>query len=510
MVDHISQIGRKSIIKQIQSETNKSRKADSLKQFEIQQGRIAQYVKENLRGSYFASTVREMNVVSSINIQRRVTNAKSTVYKHGVTRTFEGLNEDQQEIANLIYSDMQFNQKMHKANKIYNYQEQVIGAIIPKKGKLICKIFNLHHVDAIPSLEDSEEADTIIYSVFDREQYLMTESELPQRDNATGYQGYSNRSIPSITDAKLDISTEYDYKKSLERYIVWSIKYHYVMDGNGLVLDPETMQPSSEIDIESPLARAGFNILPFFDVHREKDFEFFVRPSNSLTDFTVEFNTRLSDLNSNIKMNGYSVAILKAPSDMQPENQTIGPAMILKLNTDHGSDKEVDFSFASPQSNIAEISDATDKFLNYFLTTEGLSSNVVNSSGQSEKHTSAIDRFIAILDRMSAHADDYEAFRNAEMQVWEIIKAWQVALSASDSLDSKYKIAGLPLDSKVSIKFEKPDFVKTESEKLDEVIRKLENGLISKIEAIMDLRGISFEQAQEVIKNIDSEETLEE
>ena len=155
-----------------------------------------------------------------------------------------------------------------------------------------------------------------------------------------------------------------------------------MMNGLGEVIDPDTGEADSSIDIESPLASE--EIMPFFEVARDKDFEYFVRSGNALTDFTIQFNSRLSDLANNIKMNGYAVAILKTPSSVKPSDITVGHSRIVHLPTDD-PDLEVDFQFTSPQSNISEISDANDRFLNYFVTSEGLGGDVVNSSGETEK-----------------------------------------------------------------------------------------------------------------------------
>ena len=104
------------------------------------------------------------------------------------------------------------------------------------------------------------------------------------------------------------------------------------MNGMGEVIDPETGEPTSNADIESPLASEG--IMPFFEIARDKDFEYFVRSSNALTDFTVQFNERLSDQSNVIKMNGYAVAILKTPSDVKPTDITIGASRVIHLPLD--------------------------------------------------------------------------------------------------------------------------------------------------------------------------------
>ena len=149
---------RMMLIGSIQSENNRARKQISLKQFEVQGGRLQQYVKENLRGQLDRSSVLEMPIVSSINIQKAVVDKKATIYKRKPTRVFTELVEDsdQKEKLELIYRDMKADVKLNKSNENYIYQDQSIGMIVPKDGKLIMRVFAMHQIDAIVDPKDPE------------------------------------------------------------------------------------------------------------------------------------------------------------------------------------------------------------------------------------------------------------------------------------------------------------------------------------------------------------------
>lgn len=493
---------RTKLIDSINSDANKARKQWSLRQFEVQNGRIQQYVKEDLEGQYSVDSVKEMPVVSSINIQKRIVDKKASIYKESPKRTFSDLEGTNLETLELIYKDMKINSKLNKSNKAFVYQNQSIGMILPKNGKLEMRIFKMHQIDNIPNPSDPETSGGFIISCFDRENYIQLYSNKKERSTATGVSGRSVRSSASAQDGlNSETSNEYEFKKYVEKYIVWTKELNFMMNGHGEVLDPETGEPSNDIEIESPLASEG--IMPFFEIATEKDFEFFVRASNSMTDFTIQFNTRLSDESNNIKMNGYAVGVLKAPSELQPQNQIIGPAMMLKLPTD--GEGEVDFSFASPNSNIGEISEANDKLLNYFITSEGLGSSAINSRGEAEKYNSGLDRFIAMIDRVQASKDDYELFSCAEADIYNIIKAWLRVLSSSDQLDAKYKTT-IPEESEVTVEYAKPEMVQTETEKLNNIKLKREEKLISRTSAIMELYNVDRERAEEIKEEIDEEE----
>jgi hypothetical protein len=180
--------------------------------------------------------------------------------------------------------------------------------------------------------------------------------------------------------------------------------------------------------------------------------------------------------------------------------------MLLKLPTDN-PDAEVDFEFTNPSSNIAEISEAIDKFLNYFVTSEGLGGSVVNSRGDSEKASSGIDRYLMMLSKIESHVDDYEAFNCAEHEIFKIIKKWLSVLDNSQ-LDQKYQTT-LPENSELEIDYYKPEMIETETEKLTNIEKKLDMELMSKKQAVMALHGIEDEdKAQDLLDDIRKDNEL--
>ena len=496
---------RTKLIGNINSENNKARKQWSFRQFEVAGGRIQQFVKESLEGQLYKDSVREMPLVSSINVQSAVTNKKATIYKKPPSRRYTETNDEQEETLNLIYKDMKADAKLNQSNKGFVYQDQSIGMVIPKNGKLIMRVFKMHQIDAIASDTDPETSEGFIISAFDRTMYEQLDTDRKEKDTATGVTGRSVRST-SNQDLDLEIAEKYQFQKYVEKYIVWTKELNFMMNGLGEVIDPETGVTDIGIDITSPLATE--NIMPFFETHRDKDFEYFVRPSNALTDFTIQFNERLSDLANVQKLNGYAVGILKSPTDVKPNNLVIGGAQLIHLPTDD-PDKIVDFTFASPQSNIAEISEANDKFLNYFVTSEGLSGDVVNSTGEGERATSGIDRFIQSIQKTEANVDDYEMYKCAENDIYEIVKAWLRVLNGSDQLNKKYQVGNINPESELEIEFHKPEMIQTETEIIANIEKKVDLGLMSKKQAIMQIHNIKDEdKAQEVLDKIADDNEL--
>lgn len=76
-------------------------------------------------------------------------------------------------------------------------------------------------------------------------------------------------------------------------------------------------------------------------------------------------------------------------------------------------------------------------------------------------------------------------------------------------LDQKYNFGAWPDSAELSIKFASPEMVQTEAEKQDSVIKLMDAGLLSKEEAIMQIRNVDQEKAKEILSEIDKPLNME-
>lgn len=487
------------IINNIKSDENKRRKAESFKQFEIFNDRISPYVKEYLKGFFQNNTVREMMHIGSMNICKRIVMGESSIYKNKPKRTFVNATPAQVEALENIYDDMNFNKLMQTANRFYKLQSQATVYIRPKKGKLIGTNLKMHQFDVIPDMDNPEKAEAYILSVFDRQLYT------PSPDNETAT-GFGNRFKMQAPDGiTMTIADNDDYKKQLkkERYVFWSEDQNFIMNGLGEIVsdDTETALPEH---------------LPFIDIAHGKDSEFFVRSGSTLCDFTVEYNAYLSTYHQIVAMQGFAQAWLKGPENLMPEYLVIGPNHILRLKTDPQLQSQVDFGFSNPGSDLAGVKEFGDNLLNIFLTTRGVDPSMINSQGNAIKYSSALERYLAMIEKFEISKDDYESFQLAEEQCFELIKQWHnAAIETSDLLDEKYLSSKIGDDVYLEIEFKKPEFTRSKSELIDEITKAKDSDLMSDIDGIMEFYGIGREAAIEKLAqikedNLKSRETLTE
>lgn len=495
-IDFLNPSARKNILDEIRGKENKNRKAESLKQFEILSDRQHQYVVEYLREQFSQKTVKEMPVISSINLAKRITTKEASLYADKPTRIFTTESEAEIEQINALYAAMGFDSKMLKANQVFKLQGQVHLMFVPKGGKLVCRVLMGHHVDVIPSETDPEVAEAYIISSMDKSEFMSNSTD-QSLNNPSGYTPQSGSQYRDGINQKTADAD--DYKASLERYAVWTKELNFVMDGNGKILsDVET--------IVSPLAEYG--IMPFVDIANEKDFEYFVRAGSSVTDFSIQYCGALSDLANVVKMQGWGQAFLKGSKELMPENIQIGPNFILKLPIDPNDKVETEFGFANASPDLAGSIQYIEMILSSFLTSRGLDASVVSGKGQSEKFSSGVERLLSMIQRFEASKSDMEIFRGAEEKSFEIIKAWNNILRGSDLIAADLQIAEIAEETKVVVKYKEPQMIQSRGEQLDSIMKERELGLKSRIDALMELNGIDRDAALKMAEEIDKDELI--
>lgn len=485
-----TQEGRQAVIQDIKSQENKDRKIKSLRQFEVYRGNIYTYVYNYLARQFSASTLKEIPIVASINIARRVVDQEASIYDREPERTFEDLSDDQRTAMEAIYEDACANVKLAFSNSMFKLQEQNTLMILPKQGKLTLRVLKNHQVDVIPNADNPEIADAYIISSLDKQ-----DSQFMSVGNANfNEQGTFTQRGDGVNQR---IGDPDDYKAHLDRYLVWTPEEHFFMDGSGQIVGQVEPNP--------------IGMLPFVDVSGEKDFEFWVRAASTVVDFAVEYNAALSMQNQVIKMQGFSQMWISGTKDTMPENLQVGPNFILKLIKGKGQDGETvdtEVGFASPTPDLAGTKGHLEMLLANFLSAKGLTTGLVTSA-KSDTYSSGLERMLAQIEQFSASRADFAIYRYAEERLYEIVKAWyNLALQTNGLLDPEYLSTPIGDDAKMNVSFEGPEMVKSEKEIVELAQLKEELGIASKVDSIMAVYGLDRDAALEKMKLIDEDNGL--
>jgi hypothetical protein len=448
----------------------------SLRDTDVYNSDIRPYVHEKLRKRFPPQVVRELPIVASVNIAKKVVDSKANLYKNSPDREFTDLDESQMDTMKKLYDDSGFDSQMLWSNKYYELQGQTHVKIVPHHGKIKVTPLKNHQVNVVPYLNDPEEGEIFILSSFDK---MLSELK---------------RNISDGVDET--IAEEDDYDPYVARFIVWSPSYHFVMDGMGTILTEE---------IENPISP----LVPVIEIAPpNKDFEYWIKGPSGLSGFTVDFNEQLSMLNQIVELQGFAQAFMKAPKDLQPTTLSVGPHRILRLITDPDNpNASVEFGYANPSSDIANSQDFIQSILSQFLSSHGLDPSLITGDANATQgFSSGVERLLAMIDKFDASKDAQDIFEKAEQKIYKVNSKWINVLRDTDLLDEEYKMSEIPEDSRVNVEFNRPEAVQTEDEKLLILEKKIDMGLMSKVQALAEINNISIEEAREKLEQIEEDE----
>lgn len=479
---------RKRIIDEIESRENVARKEEHFKRQQIYSDQQRQYVLQELNRE-FPNSSSSMRTCTSINLTKRIVNEMASLYKTAPQRTYTDLNDLQKEQLDILYAESKANVKLKAANQKYKLHEQCAIQVLPKNGKLCIRVLAPHQYDVVPMQDNPDEAYAYILSNFDKS---LLESTMQSYTDIQGYTNSGGKNEQQVDSVNQSIADKDDWR-TRRVYAFWTKEHNFLCNGSGEIISDKEM-------IENPIKE-----LPFIDVAGEKDFEFWIRRGSGVTEFQIDFSTVLSDTVNTNRLQSYAQPVISAEN--LPEGVKVGPnnILFLKLNPDRPEIKP-SFEFATPNPDMQASLELQDRLLNYFLTSNGIDPKTVSGNGQGQKYTSGYERLLSMIDKFEASQDDIDLFKHVECELLELFTLWNNTLKGTDAILPEYQIAQLPEDPELEVCFAKPQVQQSASELEDSVIKKMEARLISRVEAIMELRGVNKEQAQEILKEIDQED----
>ena len=458
--------GRKELVSEIKGWENVTRKKRSFMQSQVYGGHSRTYVLDYLKTQFSEKTVEKMPIISTINLCKRIVDKQASIYVSEPTRSFSNLTDEQQDAIEKWYSDYKVNSYFCKANRAFKNQEQTFVMLAPDQaGKLKIRCLKPHNLDAIPSDIDPEIANAYMINAFDK--------SLANRTTLTN---------ENIADSD-------DYKSQLEKYVTWTREVNFIFNGKGEIVSEILPNPIGEI--------------PLIDVSTVKDFEFFIEHCNSISDFNVQFLAGLSDLAQVVKMQGWSVSYLVATENTMPEVLFVGPNMVLKLKVDPNTNHEPKFGYASPNADIEGSMKYLESVLAAFLSSRGLDASTISTQLSSTKFSSGIERLLAMIEQFEASKEDFDLFRSVETQFFNLFKKWNNLFFGTTQKILDFII---PEESQVEVTYHAPVMAMTQTEKTDNIIKRKEAGLMSRVEAVAEDRGISKEQAEYIVEEMDNED----
>lgn len=490
---------RKNLIEEIESNENLYRKEESFRRFEIYRDRQEKYILQKLASDVSVESVRDMRTFTSINLTKKMIHEQASLYLREPTREFTDLNDAQ--IKNMLahYKYSRANVEYKNSNRMYKLHDQCAIKYIPKDGFIDIDVLQPHHYDVVPSKVGPEKGEIYIISSFNRDRVANDNDYRNYRNSHENRFFGSNNSNEDIADAD-------DWKSENKIYYWWNALYNFKTNSAGLVLDPNTLEPMKSVnydDLENPISE-----LNFVDVACEKDFEFWVRSGDSVTEFNVDFGVVLSDAVNINKNQGFAIPIITSVE--APRNLKVGSdrAIWLKIDPNDEAAQRPSFDFATPNPDLAGTLKMTEDLLKYFLVSKSI--NVNDMLQGSANATSGIDRLLMMIEKFEASQDDIDLYRNVEQQGYEKMVKWHnVMREVQDGLSVKVDGPAIPDDSEVMVNYGGPDMVQSKKEHLDWIEQQMNIGLMSSVEAIEALREVDEESAKNILSKISEVERMD-
>jgi hypothetical protein len=494
--DYLNQGFRKQVIQEIlENEENKRRKEESLIALEIFKGRQAQFILDRIKQELGTDAAIKSRTITSINLTRKIIKEQSSIYKNDPTREFEGLNDNQTQHALKLYDTAMANVKFKKANEIYKLCDQTPMQIILKDGKFEFRNMYPHHYDVVPVVDNPEVPECYIVSSFDKTRLFNSTFNFSGPNQAN-----SNKKTLFSDGINQKIGDPDDYMGSF-RFIWWTRDFNFITDGFGNFIGPDgrVMKKVSDKDLINPIG-----VLPFVDIATDKDYEFYVRSGYSAAQLTIDLGLLFSDVSEIARLQGFSQGVISSMEE--PRDIVVGPRRVMWLkklpNVEPGAQPE--FNFVSPSPDLGNSLQLISNYLSMALTSQGLSPKMINAAGEKEMFTSGVDRFLAGIEKFESSQEDISLFKSAESKVWDIMKAWNNKFYNVTDNGFNAELSGvyLPDESKLSVKYMKPQMLLSETDKLSVIEKKLDLGLISQAEAVAIDREIPIEMAKKVAEEI--------
>ncbi len=480
---------RIKVIANIGANENISRKRYEQRKFDIYRNRQALYVLERLTAEFSAPTVERMRKVLSINPCKRIVDQLGSIYAQEPDRHFSGTTgEDFEKSIEDFYHHCKVDPHMRLANRYYKLCDQAALYIFPKSGKLHVRPLTPKDYDVIPDADDPECAFAYILNVFDVNLYGPKPVPVKEEDNRY----YNNSRLPT------EISNDSDRLRKLQRFVWWTADVHFTTDGFGEIV------PEGPL-IENPIAR-----LPFIDIATEKDYQFFVKRGNNVTEFTIDLLVQLCDLAEISRLQGYSQAIVY--STEQPRDLAVGPNKVMWIKQPmDGQASQPKFAFENPSPDLLNALEIINTQLKMFLSSLGLDASVVSGDTPKRAFSSGIDHLLSNIDKFQASQEDIDLFRHVETELFDVLRLWSNAyqnITGDDALDDELKIGQIADDIDIEIQYSEPQIVQTQTEKEDSVIKRWDNNLLTTEDALIELYGFDEDKAEEYVQDLIADRAL--
>ena len=484
------------VIADIEGEENKNRKREQYRRYEIYKDLVSKYVIETYRREQGEKAAKEIQYrTSNIGVCKTIVNKKAMLYTSGVRREVFNGDEKSQEQIDKVVDLLNFNSAMRKVNRYEELHRNTVVQVYPyldstiNKWKIKLNLLQPFKYDVIEDANNPEQARAYILSYLTSNDLsgsgYYAEENLSAIHPGTYSQGSNSfRSGDSINQSIANAPIDAGVNK--KEYIWCSTHYYFTTDEKGEII-PGKQEDTLENQIST---------LQFVNFAADQDGAFWSLGGEDIIDGSIVTNVFLTDLYYVAKYQGMGIFYFFGKG--VPKSLRVGPSQAVTLEVKEG-DPTPQIGFASANPPLDNYTSAIKEYISALLRTNGLEPSAIIGLDSAASATSGVQELIKRSTLIEEQEDKKELYRDNEPKIFDIYIKWHNYLFDRGLLADEFaEIGRISEDVKVNLKFNPPQSVLTELEKLEIISKRQELGLDSQIDSIMrDNPELTEEQAEE-------------
>ena len=441
------------IINEITSSENLERKRKEYINYEIESGLLNKYVAAKVKQLY--PETHALYTIAEYSLLHKVVSKKAKAYKEPPVRKLE--KEDESNVYTEFLKKNRFNDAMKEVDRIFN-QHRCAGLYVAlnEADEKVC-FYPLRPYEFDVVKNDEGEVVCLILS------YPGSQITKGAQDSVIA----GDKASENINEVE---------------YIFWTKEHHRAVivqsDSGG------KKKVSEKINEGNPSNVNPYGIIPFAFLPYDFN-ENYPNPS-PLPNQTVELNASISIYLSNANMQ-FGQLVISGPADQKTEKATSGMMTGLYLpQSKNPEDKPTTAQYIAPSPDLAGQKEAIITYMSMVLDQQGIGST--QKLGASENFTSGLDRMLSESDVQSIIEDNQDFYVRFEQQVYEIANKM-----IGDEFNSKF----------LQIVFKKPKMLSSDTEKLANLEKMLELGLLEEWQKFIEVDpNMTEDQAKEKLTRI--------
>lgn len=429
--------------------------------YEISEGQLLEEVKKSLAKEIISPKAfeRASERIPSINIVKKVSDKLSKVYIENPVRLAEA--EQDKDIMKNITKLGNFNHSMGICNFFYNLHRMfAIEPFVDDRGKQSFRVLGGHQF--LPFSDDP--SNPMNMTVFIK---LMGQEQ--------------SKISPKYDEDGNKISTE-DEIRMVNVLALYSDDEFLIIDTGGGIRRDKMREMGINMPPDQLSSPNPFGRIPYYYGNRSKT-ELIPFPNQEGLNMSVLIPKLFTDLNFAAQFMSHSIIWVRN-SDLT--GQELNPDAVVNLGERTEENGDPEMGVIEPRVDISNTLSLIGQQLQAYLSSVGIKSSGMSSLSPGQEGT-GVAKAIDEGDTTDERKVQVEYFRNAERQIWSLVKSMQDIWVRGNILSIERRRFSPSFEESFEIIFSEMKPLKTMKQKIEEIQLMRDQKLISKKRALKKL-----------------------